>query len=96
MLLDSNIHRDSLSFEDAKNATIKGNLIEFLKNKYAGETNLSLITGDDEILFNEGMSNVAEGLDNRERKETGIENNGLCLLIAYAVEFFQNTKAYLE
>jgi hypothetical protein len=88
-LLDSKEHRDTLSFAEARKAAEEGRVIKLLREKYPGEIDLSLFDDEREASFNEKIADIAGGLYNRERRKTGVENNGLNLLLAYGIELLQ-------
>jgi len=81
--------RYNFSFKEIREQVQNKNIISFLKEKCGNDIDLSLYSDENKTKIENALSNVAEGLDGRERRKTGIENNGLCLLIAYLVEMIQ-------
>jgi hypothetical protein len=77
-----------VSFEEVYQGIEQGNLVPFLKEKLGDAVDLSLIKPEDEQgrLFIEAMRYVVPGLEGRERRKTGIEKCGLCLLIVLCIE----------
>jgi hypothetical protein len=78
-----------LDFKEARDAAASGELTTVLREKLGKDIDLSIIDGEFETAFNEKMQGIADILWNRERRKTGVENEGMCLLIAYATELIQ-------
>ena len=85
ILLDTKSSRDALSFEAARDQSESGDILGFLQTKFP-EVDLSLFKGDIYTDFNERMKGKALDFYDHERKKLGVENNGICLLLAYAME----------
>ena len=88
-LLDSKELRDLIGFNETRDEVERGNTVRFLQDKFGDHIDLSSFVGKLGDSFNKRMAELAVGLYDRESRKTGVENNGLCLLIAYATEIVQ-------
>ena len=89
----ANGHIDKISFDEIYNELEKGNLLDYLNKKIPGQFDFSLFPpgSDKSIAFHNVINNVAGGLQGRERRKVGIENDshGLSLLMAFILEAMQ-------
>jgi len=89
-ILDSNPGSD-LTFQEVHNAAREKSIIKLLQDRYADYVDLSLFeSGSEERREVEAaLSLAAECLEGRERRKTGVENRGLCLIVALILEAIQ-------
>ena len=84
MLLDRNV---SASFEDIYREIDGGTIIEWLRDK---GTDLSILLSqtmaDEKALVVAALAEAANSRKGQERRKLGVETNGLCLVIALALE----------
>ncbi|MGV8125848.1 MAG: hypothetical protein ACP5PV_01380 [Methanothrix sp.] len=85
-----------VSFAEIYQGIENGNLISFLKERLGDTVDLSLVMPDQDQgrLFIDAMRYVVPGLEGRERRKTGIEKCGLCLLIVLCVEAVRQTELW--
>jgi hypothetical protein len=77
------------SFSEIKEQIKNKNIISFLREKVE-YVDLSTYEGEKKEEIENALYNVKESMDGYERKKLAIENNGLCLLIAYLTELIQH------
>lgn len=90
-LLDNEELRDKLSFDQVRDEVAAGNIIQFLRDIFGDDIDLSLFNEKNESEFNKAMTEISLNLLDRESRKFGVQNNGLCLLVAYCVELIQET-----
>ncbi len=80
-----------LSFDEIYSGLESGNLLVDLDRKYPATFDFSLFPagGDAEQQLVEALNNASGGIRSRERRKTGVEHNGLCLLMALILEAIQ-------
>ncbi|GAA3720568.1 hypothetical protein GCM10022421_31030 [Oceanisphaera sediminis] len=88
----ANGHADKISFEEIYDGIERGTLLDDLSEKIPGEFDFSLFKSGEEqsVGFHNVMSEVAGGLQGRERRKVGIETSGLHLLMAFILEAMQH------
>jgi hypothetical protein len=65
------------------------NLFTWLGRKFTGHIDLSPIGRDSEQEITAGLQDILGGYGGQERRKFGVQNNGLCLLIAWVAELVQ-------
>ena len=85
-LLDTGQH-DGITVGEVKRAAGNGTIAAFLKDKFADEIDTSVFESDDWLELNEEWQSFSNVID--ERRKMGIENRGVCLLLGYALESYQ-------
>ncbi|MBS0160739.1 MAG: hypothetical protein JSS26_19335 [Nitrospira sp.] len=84
MLLDDGL---SASFEEVHRAIQAGQIVEWLKEKGADMSILlSESMSDEKALVVEALKLASTSRKGQERRKLGVEHNGLCLVIALALE----------
>ncbi len=83
-----------IRIEDIHTQIENKNIIEFLRNETAGDSDFSLFTEEgpySEYLtyYSEQMYQLYGGYAGNERHKWGIENSGICLLVAWTNELIQ-------
>jgi hypothetical protein len=66
-----------------------GNLFAWLRRKFTGHIDLSPIGSASEQEIMEGLQDIFGGYGGYERRKFGVQNSGLCLLIAWLAELAQ-------
>lgn len=86
---------DYISIDDIHREIENGTVLRYLAKEAAGDIDLSLLLDkeDDELNF-EGnyvrhLQSIYGGYAGQERRKWGVENKGLCLLIAWTTEIIQ-------
>lgn len=80
-----------LSFNEVYTGLERGSLLVDLNLKYPDTFDFSLFPagGEAEQRLLEALNDATGGIRSRERRKTGVENNGLCLLMALVLEAIQ-------
>jgi hypothetical protein len=78
---------DTLSYEEVWRRANDGNAASFMKETFRGDFDLSVFEPSDWTILNETWANIANAVD--ARRKFGVENKGVSLLMAYALESFQ-------
>jgi len=93
-LIDTGKYQD-ISLEEIKKEIEKGTILEFLKSRVGKDIDLSMYlhtdtaySGFKEFYIDE-LQKLLGGYGGRERRKWGIENSGLCLLLAWTNEIIQ-------
>jgi len=89
-------HGQSDSMDAVKSKMDNGSLIEYLEidydklsgKKYKG-IDLTLLSKEDRKAVNQAFSYMLVGYGGKERGKWGIEHNGLCLVVAWAISLSQ-------
>lgn len=84
--LDTGKH-NNVSFQEVTNQVAAGTIFEFLKTRLAGDIDLSIFDAAKQREFIAEWQDMLSAIN--ARRKFGIENNGLCLLIAYLLEGIQ-------
>lgn len=81
----------NVTFDDIYRGLEHGTLLTDLTRKVPNTFDFSLFPAgsEDEAGLLEVLRPAAEGLRGRERRKTGVENSGLCLLAAFILEVIQ-------
>lgn len=81
-----------LSFEEVYAGLETGTLLIDLDRKYPDTFDFSLFPPDSEreLGLLGALRGATGGIENRERRKTGVEHNGLCLLMALVLEAIQH------
>lgn len=69
-----------------------GDVFQFISEQCKDDVDLSLIRGDIENEIVIGLQEILGGNRERVKRKWGIENNGLCLLLAFVNELIQLRK----
>lgn len=91
--IDSGKHND-IKISDIHNAIESQRLLRFLKEKCGKDIDLSIhlnstAYGDFEKFFEEKISQIYNAYAGDERRRWGIQNLGLCLVLAWTNEIIQ-------
>ncbi|MDR6624835.1 hypothetical protein [Caulobacter segnis] len=87
-VIDAGSHQ-GVSFGDVKAAVRSGNLFAWLEQQFPNDVDMSLYREGRGRELISALTDALEGLDGRERKKTGVEHNGVCLLLALTTEAIQ-------
>ena len=86
--IDSGRYGD-LSPEEVKNHIEGGDIIPWTRERLGEGIDLSLLDEGTAREITEGLQRILGGYSGNERRKWGIENRGLCLLLAWANELIQ-------
>lgn len=78
-----------LTISEVESHIEAGDLIPFLRQRLKGKCDLSLFDNEMAEKINEGMAEILDGYKGRERRKWGVQNNGICLVIAWTSEMIQ-------
>jgi hypothetical protein len=80
-----------LSFDEVYSGLESGTLLADLDRKYPDTFDFSPYPAgsDNETRLLEALHNATGGIEGRERRKTGVERNGLCLVMALILEAIQ-------
>lgn len=80
-----------LEFDDIYSSLERGTLLADLDKLYPDTFDFSVYEagGEREERLTEMLHNATGGIEHRERRKTGVEHNGLCLLMALTIEAMQ-------
>jgi hypothetical protein len=83
---------DRVSFEEIYAGLKSRSLFQDLDRRLPNTFDFSLFPkgSDSEAAMLHALTQAAEGLEGRERRKTGVENSGLCLLLAFIFEAIQH------
>jgi len=92
-LIDSGKYND-ITIAQVSEQIEKKNVIEYLKKKTGNDSDFSLFRSDGSYAeyikhYNEQLYQLHGGYAGNERRKWGIENSGLCLLVAWTNELIQ-------
>jgi hypothetical protein len=88
-LVDRDLHK-GVSLEEAKQHIECGDVLGWLEEKYGVDMDLSIYRDRPSAKeITEGLRQILGGYSGRERRKWGVENNGICLLIAWVNELVQ-------
>ena len=79
----------NITLAEVREEALKGNLFPFLKSRLGDDLDLSLYDLRRLQELSDALKGIAEVLEGRERRKTGVERSGLCVLIAYMTELIQ-------
>ena len=79
---------DDIPIEEISAQIEAGDLIAWLRRRIP-EVYLSLLTEQDESEYQAGLADMHGGYGGRERRKWGVENRGLCLIVAWTNELIQ-------
>lgn len=87
-------HANAVSFDEVYRWLDDGTIFESLAKKIPGEFDFSLFSPDspERAALLEALRGSAAALRGRERRKTGVENTGLCLLMALLLEAIQQNQ----
>lgn len=81
---------ESLSIESMKKLLSSKNLLRSLQNKYKLNFDMSIFSDSDILKIEAFFEGCYDSID--ESRKFGVENNALCLLIAYCFEAAQRNE----
>lgn len=92
-LIDSGKYSD-ISIDDIHTAIEEKRVLRFLKERAGADIDLSIhlestAYGDFETYFEGMLENIYGGYAGQERRKWGVQNSGLCLVIAWINEIIQ-------
>ena len=77
---------DVLPPSEVQDAIAKGTILEMLKQRYGDFPEFSPVYKAESVLQQKELRDVMEAVDGRESFKLGLENNGLCFVVAYCLE----------
>lgn len=93
-VIDTGKH-DHISIEDVHREIANGTILKFIAREASTDIDLSLLLDrtDDELNFERHyvrhLQSIYGGYAGQERRKWGVENKGLCLLVAWTMEIIQ-------
>lgn len=84
--------KSRVSMEKMRGILENEELFDFLK--VVKGIDLSLLKDSDYEYFNRNLKDLASVYKGRERRKTGIEKKGLCLLLVYLIELAERSTHY--
>lgn len=92
-LLDTGKY-DDISIEEVHEQIDNGNILRFLQERAGDDIDLSIhlntdVYGDFERFYVEYLQSIYHAYAGNERRKWGVENKGVCLLIAWTNEIIQ-------
>ena len=92
-LIDSGKYND-ITIDDIHNAIENKRLLRFIKDKAGSNVDLSLhldndLWGNFEEYYEEKMNDIYGGYAGNERRKWGVQNLGLCVVLAWTNEIIQ-------
>ncbi len=93
-ILNINAAIDTGKYQDISVAEVEdhidgGDLISYLRERLEGDLDLTFIKEPDALELNAKLNDILVAQRGNERRKWGIENSGLCLLVAWANEIMQ-------
>jgi hypothetical protein len=79
---------DDLPMQEVSDHIEAGDVIAWLRRRVP-EADLSLLTEQDAQEYRAGLADIQGGYGGSERRKWGVENRGLCLMIAWTNELIQ-------
>lgn len=79
-----------ISIDEVEEHIDEGDLLPWLRERLGDDVDLSVPEDEDERELNERLKELLEGYRGQERRKWGVENSGLCLLIAWTNEIVQH------
>lgn len=92
-LLDTGKH-DGITVDEVKRHAGNGTIPAFLKDRFGGEMDTSVLEPEDWIELSEEWQSFENTMD--EERKMGIKNKGVCLLLGYALESLQQRERKKE
>ncbi len=86
--IDTGKYRD-ISIKEVEDHIEREDLIPYLRDRLGEDVDLSLLTPEVSEELNSKLLGIFGGYYGQERRKWGVENNGLCLLIAWSTEIIQ-------
>lgn len=92
-LIDSGKY-DDITISDVHTAIEANGLLRFIKKRCGSDIDLSIhlestVYGDFESFYEERINQIYGGYAGDERRKWGVENHGLCLVLAWTNEIIQ-------
>lgn len=78
----------NIAIDDVKKHAEAGTMSAFLVDRFRNNADFSIIEGADWIELNDEWQRFSGAID--EGRKFGVRNNALCLLLAYALQSFQD------
>ncbi len=84
-------HAGKVSFDEIYHGLKNRSLFQDLNSRLPGTFDFSLFPpgSKSEAVVLDALTQAADGLEGRERRKTGVEKSGLCLLLAFIFEVIQ-------
>ena len=79
---------DDILIKDISAQVEGGDVISWLRQQIP-DLDLSLLTQQDEKEYRECLADIHGAYEGSERKNWGVENRGLCLIVAWTTELIQ-------
>jgi hypothetical protein len=81
---------DGVTIEQVEQHIESGDLFDWLNKEFKGHIDLSIYRGRPSANeISQGLQEILGGYAGRERRKWGVENNGICLLVAWVNELIQ-------
>ncbi len=91
-LIDSGKYND-ITIEEVRREIEKGNIINFIASRTAGDSDFSMFQDSERSdylnYYHAQLRDICEACAGNERRKWGVENLGLCLLVAWTNELIQ-------
>ena len=87
-LIDRDLH-ENISMDEVKSRIEQGSLFDWLREQFKGEIDLSLYDPEKTGEITGKLNDILGGYAGSERRKWGVENNGICLLLAWTNELIQ-------
>jgi hypothetical protein len=98
-LIDTGLY-DGISVQVVRDHIKQGDVLRFLGNLGGTDVDFSVLLsntyGDFEAWYEEQLQAICAGYGGDEKRKWGIENRGLCLLLAWTAEMIQLATRSLE
>ena len=93
MALDTGRY-DDLTVSEVKDRIRDGTILSFLRERFAADGDLNMPSDDPHVVdaVVAAFQGLADAVD--ENRKMGIQNRGLCLLVAYCLEVAQHPTSY--
>jgi hypothetical protein len=80
---------DDVSLEEVHQHIENGDLFPYLASRLEGNIDLSLLGERVSGEINDELGRILDAYGGQERRKWGVENNGLCLVVAWLNELIQ-------
>lgn len=83
---------DDITLDEIKRQCAAGHLFDFLQRRGGDSIDLSMLRGQTELMvwYVTAVAGACRSFSGRERRKLGLENRGLCLLVAITAELLQH------
>lgn len=85
---------NAVSIDQVEAHVASGDILQFLAARFDGHMDLSLLDSDHIAIVIRNLQDINDALGNQARRKCGVENSGLCLLMAWVVEVLQRHPSF--